>query len=287
MPKKVNNGKKPAEHKIPIKHSKYRKQIEQDILNGTPYSKISQKYGYSLSTIAQYKKRHLVRKAKEYQNTKDIKSGEYLYNILAKYINNVNIIADSCINELKDPDNPDLLDVGTQATDVLITYRDSEGNRHKKDLQQIIDELNNKVDVLKVRVDRPDRIKTLIQASHAMNKHLSLLADIKGMIGNTTINIVNQPVFIEFTQRVVQALNPFPEAKKAVAEYLRTLDLVDRTDKSSILTEKTINPVKTEPNPSVGHLEQQAETPKPPSKALRASAEKHGNIVDLPLFKEN
>ena len=287
MSKRVNNGKKPAESKTPIKHSKYRKQIEKDIIDNIPYRVIAQKYGYSEAAISHYKKKHLLKKVNTLQEKKDIKEGAYLYHILEKYINNVNIIADSCINELRDPDNPDLLDVGTQATDVLITYRDSEGNRHKKDLQQIIDELNNKVDVLKVRVDRPDRIKTLIQASHAMNKHLSLLADIKGMIGNTTINIVNQPVFIEFTQHVLKALEPYGEARRAVAEYLRTLDLVDRTEKSSIFTDQIKKPVKIEPNPSVGHLEQEVETPKPPSKALSVGAKNTEEIQDMPLFKDS
>ena len=211
----------PRGKKIQLRHRQDLKEIENELLKGTPYSDISFKYNVQIGSLTNYKKKYLSKKMNIYKKKSDIRSGEFLYKTLEKYINNVNNIADSCVRALKDPNNPDNIDVSPQGTDVDITYIDTDGKKHKDTLQNIID--GQSIDAVKVEISTPDRVKTLLEASHAMNKHLNLLADIKGMIGNTTINIANQPMFIEFVQAVVKILDPYPVAKRRLIEEIRQM----------------------------------------------------------------
>jgi len=207
--------------RVPIIHREDRKSIEEDLIKGVPYKIIAQRYDVDISALTKYKQFHLSKKYNEYKRQEDYRDGERIYKLLEKYIENVNMVAESCKSALQDPENPELIDVAPQATDIKVTYKLPDGTRKKESLQTVIDRLNGaELDVIKVNINTPDRVKTLLEASHAMNKHLHLLADLHGMIGNTVVNITNQPVFIEFTQAVIQALDSYPEARQIVSDTM-------------------------------------------------------------------
>jgi hypothetical protein len=238
-PKKIRNRIDPKDYEIktfkkpPIKNHPQIKQIEYEIIHGVPYSRIAERYNVTVPVISRYKKKYLAKKINKLQDKKDLEEGNELLKLLTHYIDNVNLVADACIDELRDPEDPDKLHLGAQARDITLTYYtiDSEGKevKEKANLQALLD----KVDVrpTRIEINMPDRAETLLKASHAMNKHIHLFGELKGMLGSVTINITNQPVFISFTQQVVRALEPYPEARKKVAAYLATLDLEDRTIK--------------------------------------------------------
>jgi len=197
------------------------KNIEVDLIKGTPYSVLAKKYDVQISSLSRYKRKYLANKSNTYLKNKDIREGEFLYTTLERYINNVNDIAESCRRTLEDPENTGQIDTSPQGTDIKITYLDQDGHKHRDTLQNIID--HQDINALKVEINAPDRVKTLLEASHAMNKHLHLLADIKGMIGNTTINLANQPMFLEFVQAVVELLAPHPEIKAELVAKVRAM----------------------------------------------------------------
>ena len=225
--------------KIQLRHRKDIRDIEQDLIKGKPYRELSEKYNVSITGLSKYKRKYLAKKTNIYQSKADIREGKFLYETLERYINNVNNIAESCVNTLQDPENSGKIDTSPQAHDVRITYKDKDGHKHKDTLQNILDD--NDIDAMRVEIYTPDRVKTLLEASHVMNKHLHLLADIKGMIGNTTINLANQPMFLEFVQTVVRLLDPHPEIKAQLVAEIRKLSKTPLLDVTSTgETEKSV-----------------------------------------------
>jgi len=215
--------------RIQLRHRSDIKQIEHDLITGLPYTQLAEKYGVNLSSLTRYKRKYLSRKVKKYEDKKDYREGNALYSLLTKYIDNVNQVTDACMRELQDPDNPDRIYVGSQAKDITVMYIGKDGNKHKESLQDII---NNKLGITpnKIEVNSPDRVQTMLNASHAMSKHIRLFAELKGMLGSVGNNIVNQPVFREFIDVVLKAMAEYPEARGKIAEYVRSISSQEITD---------------------------------------------------------
>jgi len=202
------------------------KDIEKDILSGIPLNTIAKNYNCTRAAVNNYKQRHMSQSVKKYTNQINIQDGKEIWNLLTEYINNVNMVSNSCKMALEHPDDPNLIDVGVQSNDITVTYyqTNAQGKRKKKKakLQAILDRLDG-IEVQNIDIKAPDRIKTLLEASNVMNKHLRLVADLRGMIGNTTINIANQPMFVQFVQGVVMALEGYPEAKQRLITHVRAM----------------------------------------------------------------
>ena len=158
---------------------------------------------------------------------KDLREGDNLLNLIETYMSNVDKVAAACLEALQDPDNPDKLFIGGNATDTFLTYLEPDidgiDRKKKATLQELLDKINHVTQ--RIELKSPDRVTTLLKASEAMNKHIHLFAELKGMLGNITINVTNQPVFIELTQVVIQALQPYPEALAEVRKHIQGLKL--------------------------------------------------------------
>ncbi len=218
--------------RIQLRHRTDIKDIEKEIIKGNPYTSIANKYGIENASITKYKKKYLSKKVNTYNLNRDIQDSKEIWDTINEYIGHTNAVARSCRNFLSDPDNTDNIDVAPQSTDIRVTYYktiDDKRAKHKDTLQNIIDTLDG-IEVSKIEINTPDRVKTLLEASHVMNKQLHLVSSIQGMIGNTTINIANQPMFVAFVQAVVRSLEPYPEAKQALITEVRQLSTAPLLD---------------------------------------------------------
>ena len=195
-------------------------------MKSTPLRDIGLKYNCSISALSRYRRKYLAKKVNARQAEKDLREGDQLLSELEHHISNVNKLTDACMKQLQDPNNPDELFIGATADDIQVKYIDDytdEGRPiyKRETLQTLLNRQNKEIDNTVVKM--PDTAHTLIKASQVMNKHLHLFGELKGMLGNVTINITNQPVFIEFTQQVLMALAEYPEARQKIAEHLHTL----------------------------------------------------------------
>ena len=217
----------------PIKDRPDYKQIEKELVQGTPVNQIAIKYDLKPASLYKYKQRHLSRKVNKARDKEDLKEGDKLLNLLETYIEQVNRVSQACLDHLQDPDDPRKLFLGSRAEDTTISYtapdEDGVDRKQKATIQELLDRLNNVP--TRVEIKGQDRVATLLAASQAMNKHIHLFAELIGKLSNVTINVTNQPVFIELTQVVMTALQDFPEARSQVGAYLRTLKLEDKTIK--------------------------------------------------------
>lgn len=200
------------------------KEIEEAIISGKSMRDIAKTYDCSISALSRYKNKHLARKVNISRATKDLSEGDELLKMLERYINQVNMISDACIEQLRDPENPEKLYIGASADEIVITWIEynpatDKDEKKKGTLQQQLDRLNSAP--TRIEINTPDRVESLLKASHAMNKHLALFADIKGLLGSVTINLTNQPVFVELTQHLLTVLEPYPEIRKSVANDIQ------------------------------------------------------------------
>lgn len=225
----TNNVYNKRGKKTQLRHRPDIKQIEEDLIKGRPYSDLAVKYDTNVASLSRYKQKYLTKKANKYSDEKDYREGEQLYKLLTSYIDNVNQVTEACMRELQDPDNPDRIFVGAQARDVSVTYLDGDGKKHKANLQHLLDDINS-VTAERIEINAPDRVQTMLNASHAMNKHIRLFAELRGMLGSVGNNIVNQPVFREFIDVVLKAMADYPEARSKIAEYVRNISQDSITD---------------------------------------------------------
>ena len=207
--------------KIQLRHRSDIGLIEKDLIKGIPYRDLSKKYGIQVGSLSKYKAKYLSSKVNKYSNTKDMREGETIWNTINNNLDTTTSLIESLKQHLSDPEDPSKIDVSPQSINVKVTYRDLDGNKHKDTLQDII--TNNGIDAIKVEISTPDRVKTLIEAIHVLNKQLHLVGDLKGMVGSNTINIANQPLFVAFVQMVVKLMDPMPEAKQLLIKGIRTL----------------------------------------------------------------
>ena len=222
------------------------KQIEREILQGTPVNQIAVKYDITPTSLYKYKAKHLTNKYNKAKDKRDLREGSNILDYMENIIGSVDRLFRACEKALEDPEDPEQLFLGNNALDTIITYlepdKDGVDRKHKASIQDLLDTLN-KVTV-RVEVKGPDRATTLLQAAQTLTKQVHLLGELSGRLGNTTINVTNQPVFIELTQVVMTALQPYPDALQAVAQHLRGLKLKDTTVKSNSILDIT---PKTEP----------------------------------------
>ena len=213
--------------KIQLRHRKEIGLIEKEIINGIPYSTIAKKYHVNVSSITRYKQKYLSKKVNTYVKDRDIKDAETIWETINNNVRTNTELIESIKQHLADPNDPSKIDVAPQGNAVQVTYT-LEGKRHKDSLNNILKMIeNNGITPVKVEINTPDRVKTLIEAMHVLNKQLHLVTGIQGMIGNTTINIANQPMFVAFVQQVISVLNDYPEAKQKLIAEVRTLSTND------------------------------------------------------------
>ncbi len=217
----------------PLKNRKDIKLIEREIIQGAAINQVAKKYGIKQQTLYKYKLRHLTRKVVKARDTKDLREGSNLLDYMESLIQGVDKLFRACNKALEDPDDPEQLFLGSSAFNTIIMYLepDNDGVEHKckATIQELLDKIN-KVST-RVEIKGPDRATTLLQAAQTLTKQLHLLGELSGKLGNTTINVTNQPIFIELTQVVMKALSEFPEARTQVSAYLKTLKLEDKTVK--------------------------------------------------------
>lgn len=200
------------------------KAIEKDIVSLVPIRVIAEKFNVSEAALYRHKKKNLVEKCSKAIETKKISEGTNVLELLSHYMENVNILSDACIDQLRDPQQPDKLFLGATAADIQITYISdiTESGREIKSrdsLQNLLDKIN---DIDRIEIKSPDRAKTLIEASRTMNKHIHLFAELKGMLGPQTGRI-NERFIIDFTQSIIDILSPYPEARKEVVNAVKLL----------------------------------------------------------------
>ncbi len=149
---------------------------------------------------------------------------------LTRCFQRVNMLFDACHEWLLDPDDPTKYYLGPRADDVKVIYwgRDSSGMAVQK--KASLAEMLVKVENAGVRVERwetryADPRELALKVAAQLKGQTELLAKLMGELAQEgTVNIAVHPEWVKVRSVLLAALQPYAEARVAVAESLVALE---------------------------------------------------------------
>lgn len=169
-----------------------RRLLEMDI-SGESYRKISHDFGYSADALRRHKENHL---SKELS---DIKKA-------------MEEAREKALDEAKERE---LEDIKTKAAGSMASKLEAAGS--------FFDQLNEIRKKAADLVDRADEAKDLRAAGvflRELREQIRLWAELEGKIKAPQIVLVNNPEWVELRTLIINALEPYPEAREAVANAI-------------------------------------------------------------------
>ena len=206
-----------------------RARIVTALVRGDPYSQIAKRYGTSKAALSRYMNKCLRPRAAKVLAMREIRDGEDYVAALDQITERVRKMYDACDEYLQDPDDPDKYYLGPRAEDIEIIYihRNTEGktDKRKANFHDLLEEAMGEDKIfVGAHYKHADPRKLLLDTAKTLNEQLKLLATIRGQIKELTINISNNPVFLQFQQMILNATASHPEARKRIIDALRTID---------------------------------------------------------------
>jgi hypothetical protein len=189
----------------------------------SPYELESTYTGLRKSALQRHRELHLSRSLLKAQEIQEIADAEYLQAELARCFERVNKLFDACDRWLTDPEDESRYDIGPRAGEIAVTYEAEDGKRRKASLSELLERVEGETGrgVVMVETKHADPRDLILKTAARLQGQLELLARLLGELQEgTTINIVNAPQWMEIRALVVSALEPHPDAKRAVVEAL-------------------------------------------------------------------
>lgn len=149
---------------------------------------------------------------------------------LRRCFTRVNLVADACDRWLRDPDDPTRYDVGPRAGDVLVIYlaTDDAGKPHqrKAPLDTLLAKLGDGgLQPVGYEVKHADPRELMLKSVAQLRPSVELLAKLVGELDErAVVNVVLSPEWQAVRGALLEALQPYPEARLAVAARLVALD---------------------------------------------------------------
>jgi hypothetical protein len=166
---------------------------------------------------------HLPGKLLKAQEVDEIADADRLKAELDRCFERVNLLFDACDRWLRDPEHPERYDIGPRAEELKVTYADDSGHRHKATLAELLERVEGETGrgVVMVETKHADPRDLLLKTAARLQGQLELLARLLGELQEgTTINIIQNPQWLQLRAVIVGALEPHPDAKRAVVEAL-------------------------------------------------------------------
>lgn len=221
-----------------------RESIDKSLVSGESCRKVAESFGIGESSVHRHKREHLpalLAKAMEREEehagelqalvkAQDQQEQEQAINVieeLRRCFQRVNLLFDACDRWLRDPEDPSRYDIGPRADDVKVIYMemgpDDKLIRKKAPLSQLIARLErNGFDVQSYETKHADPRELVLKTAERLQGQSELLAKLLGQLQETqAINIILAPQWVELRTTILSALDPYPEAKLALAEVLR------------------------------------------------------------------
>ncbi len=207
-----------------IENHPQRKNIERDIVNGVPDSRIASNYvGISDNTVRRYR----TRKMPQILRHEETRRAEGLLDRISEYLDNIDELFSATREWLADPDDPTKMCFAPHAEELLVVYTDMDSDRpktRKAPLSELLKKTSVYVDGISFMGQDP-RV-TMIKTAEVLNKQLELLCRTQGLIQAQTNIDVNVNATTGNLDDIVaiarRALAPYPEALQAfVSELLK------------------------------------------------------------------
>lgn len=222
MPKRILN----------VDQHKDKEKIIKALIKGRPFSEITGKWGIAKSTLSDYLNDKLIPAAAKYTAQQDLKDGKFILEEIESIMSKMRKLYDACDEYLTDPNNKDKYSLLPRAWEQEIRYLDysqvtAENQKPQQktmELQTLLDMMNDhKQELVYIKYKFHDPRKIITETATVLTKQLELLARIQGTIKDVTINIINNPMWIELQAILLEVTDQFPEIRESLATRLSKL----------------------------------------------------------------
>lgn len=232
-----------------------RNAIETDLISGKSLRNIAKCSGVSVSSLHRHKREHLPanlvagvqariarrdahltdqsNRALDAASTHAAALLDQLHSILAR----VTRLFDACDTYLADPDDPGRYDLSPRAAEILVRYTtigpDGARRTHKATLAALLATVvESRADIAAIdslQLKAADPRELLLKTAHRLETELQVIARLAGNLPDpaapnapATVNVlITSPEWLATRSAILRALEPYPDARLAVAAALR------------------------------------------------------------------
>jgi len=227
--------------------------IDRALVAGEVMRNVAERFAISFAALQRHKANHLptvLADAKQRQNEardshvaavgvavqeRDKKEEAHALDVmeeLGRCFQRVNLLFDACDRWLRDADDPTRYDIGPRAGDILVTYEEPGPNGKPVRRKEALDRLLARVEAAGegVAVDRweskhADPRELVLKTAQQLTGQTQLLAKLLGQLDERPqVNVLMAPEWLQVRAALLMALAPHPEARRAVAAALVTLE---------------------------------------------------------------
>jgi len=156
---------------------------------------------------------------------------------LRRCFQRVNLLFDACDRWLRDADDPTRYDIGPRAGDILVTYEepgaDGKPVRRKEALDRLlarVEAAGKGLTVERWESKHADPRELVLKTAQQLTGQTQLLAKLLGQLDERPqVNVLMAPEWLQVRAALLTALAPHPEARRAVAAALVTLEAAPAT----------------------------------------------------------
>jgi len=206
--------------------------IDRAVVGGTACREVAALYRVSADAVERHAAKHLPKMLVEARYAAEEAHALDVMEELGRCFQRVNLLFDACDRWLRDADDPTRYDIGPRAGDILVTY-DEPGPKGKPvRRKEALDRLLARVEAAGegLTVERweskhADPRELVLKTAQQLTGQTQLLAKLLGQLDERPqVNVLMAPEWLQVRAALLMALAPHPEARRAVAAALVTLE---------------------------------------------------------------
>jgi hypothetical protein len=201
-----------------------REAIDRALVGGEGAGTVADRFGLSSSSVDRHARNHLVALLAEATEREEARAVDLWgqINATAMYLNRM---AAACDAFLEDPERPGEYTLAPRSDDVEVVYlegrEDGPPVRRKAKLSELLERVEGRFPVASVEARFADPRELLLKTAAQLTRQCELLAKVNGLDSDGTVTAAD---IARLQTIVMEALQPFPEARRAVVEALRGAD---------------------------------------------------------------
>ncbi len=213
-----------------------RDEIDLALVGNVPAARVAAKHGVSSDSVSRHFASHVRPGAAKVQalvRDQVVQKEQHAVDVMAELRGcyaRVGLLFDACDRYLRDSDDPSRYDVGPRDADVSVSYWEPGPNgsliQRKAKLSVLLGRLREGgVEVERAEAKHADPRELVLKTANILQGQLELMAKLMGDLDERPqINVLVAQEWLQVRAEVMVALQPYPEARAAVAARLASLE---------------------------------------------------------------
>lgn len=202
--------------------------IDALMVKDEPNRRIAARFQLSEAAVRRHRSDHLPATLAEAKDAEAVAHGTNVLEGLKEAIGRVQMLSDACDTWLRDADDPTRYDIGPRAEEIAVTYLEPIGDKlvkRKARLSELLSLALEGRSVMLVETRYADPRELILKSYDRLQGQLELIAKLIGQLDERpVVNLLIAPEWLSVRRVLVETLQPYPEAKAAVAARLVALE---------------------------------------------------------------